>query len=107
MCKYRNETNKKKVGKQIDQLGDEDSARAVMQLIEDLCDAEKIEADPMVHWLRLLNERGLRAAKYKGSLPLIEIYPSDTQGPGRHDRMVLRVSATEVEVMEAGKSSHG
>lgn len=107
MCKYRNETNKKKINKQIEQLGDEESAKAVIQMIEQICEEVKIEGDPMVQWLGLLNDRGVRAGKYKGSLPWVEIYPSDTHGVGRHDRLVLRIGAEEVEVLEAGKSSHG
>lgn len=107
MCKYRNETNKKKISKQIEQLGDEENANAVIQMIDQICEEVKIEGDPMVQWLGLLNERGVRAAKYRGSRPWVEIYPSDTHGEGRHDRLVLRIGADEVEVLEAGKSSHG
>jgi hypothetical protein len=107
MCKYRNETNQNKITRQIARLGDEENAKAVMQMIDKICEEVKIEGEPMVQWLGLLNERGVRAEKYKGPLPWVEIYPSNTHGEGRHDRLVLRVGAEEVEVLEAGKSSHG
>jgi len=114
MCKYENTTNKVAIQKQITRLDAPDTATAVMDMIDTICEEAETKEDPVSHWLSLLKDREITASTVSGkhAFPLIEIYPSFKKRVGGEDRLFLEIRKTdiegkiEVEVKAAGISSH-
>ncbi len=107
MPKYTDNTDRERIKRQIEKkLANEKEALDVLDTIHTLCLETEIATDFMSQWLGLLSSRVPKVQKLRTSTNQIEIYPSGSHGRGGSDRLIFQVGAGEVEVIEAGISSH-
>jgi len=107
MPHYQDVTDVVKITKEIAKnLNEVETAMEVLRLISDLCSETEIESDVMSQWLGLLAGNSVKARKWSGRDPVIEIYPCGTKGNGKSDRLWLQVGEKEVAVVRAYESKH-
>lgn len=105
---YTNRSDVEEFAKDLGRLGNEEAARNVFTIIDDLCkEGVPIAKDRMSQWLGILAKTDIPdAMKRRGTEDVIEIYPSGTKGLGREDRILFQVGETQVKIILVYISDH-
>lgn len=104
MPMYTDATDTQKITTQIEAvLKEPQAAGEVLATIAELCVetdvAQSVQAG-LTKWLALLNDTDIMARAAAGTSCLV-LYPSGETGPGGSDRLLMSVSATEIDVLKA------
>ena len=104
MPMYTDATDTQKITTQIeDVLKEPQAAGEVLATIAELCVetgvAPSVQAG-LAKWLNLLSDTDIMASPAAGTSCLV-LYPSGDTGAGGSDRLLMSVSATEVDVLKA------
>ncbi|KRB08705.1 hypothetical protein [Lysobacter sp. Root690] len=90
--------------KKLQKMQDPEATAAVLQEIETLAgQTVPVKGDQVNQWLGLLAQSEIMAQKWKGSVDLIEVYPS---GKKNEDRIMMSVSNGVVNIQDVGISRH-
>jgi hypothetical protein len=89
--------------KKLQKMQDPEATEAVLQEIATLAGQTAPKGDQVNQWLGLLAQSEIMAQKWKGSVDVIEVYPS---GKKNEDRIMMSVSNGVVNILDVGISRH-